>query len=157
MKKFITICWLFALLDGLVFGAGLREKKEAAALKELLALESAALDGWYGESNPTLYAQQFADKATYFDPWVGGRVEDSPIKEYVMTFMGKVPKVNFEIPNPRVDLYGNMAILTFNLNAILAKDGTVTPWNVTLVYTRTKDGWEKVHANWNYMNAAPVL
>jgi hypothetical protein len=149
MKRFITICWLFALLGGLIFGAGLREKKEAAALEELLALESAALDGWYGESDPTLYAQQFTDKATYFDHMSDGRLEDSAVKEHLMTYMGKVPKFNYEIPNPRVDLYGNTAILTFNLNAILAKTGTVTRWNVTLVYTRTKDGWEKVHANWS--------
>ncbi len=155
MKKFITICWLFALLGGLLFGSGTGEDKaaqlEAAALEEILALESAALDAWYGESDPTLYAQQFADKATYYDPWwAGGRIQDGTVKEYLMTFMGKVPKLDYKIPNPRVDLYGDTAIFTFNLDAIDAKAGTVTGWNVTLVYARTKDGWEKVHANWAY-------
>ncbi len=147
----ITICVMFALLlGGLVFGAGKATQSEADALEEILALEKATLDGWYGESDPTAYAELFADKATYFDPWEGGRVEDSAIKEYLMTFMGKVPKLDYEIPNPRIDLYGDTAVVTFNEKTTNPKDGTVVRWNVTLVFTRTKDGWKRVHANWAY-------
>lgn len=150
MKRFITICWLFAFLGGLLFGAGKAEESEEAVLEELLALESATLDDYYGESDPTAYAQLFADKATYFDPWSGGRLEDGAIKEYLLSFAGQIPKLDYEIPNPRVDLYGDTAVFTFNLDATDRKDGTVTHWNVAVVFTRTKDGWERVHANWSF-------
>ena len=150
MKRLITICWVFAVLGGLVFGSGKAEESEAVVLDELIALESAALDEYYGESDPTAYAELFADKATYFDPWSGGMLEDGAIKEYLMSFMGQVPKLNYEILNPRIDLYGETAVLAFNLDAIDPKGGAVTGWNVTLVFTRTTDGWQRIHANWAY-------
>ena len=154
MKKFITICWLFALLGGLVFGGGTGENKaaqaEEAVLEELLALDIAALDVWYGESNPTLYAEQFADKATYFDPWAAGKVEDDAIKEYLMGFTGKIPNCSYEILNPRVDLFGDTAVFTFTVDATVKADGSVVHWNTIHVFTRTRDGWEKVHANWSF-------
>jgi hypothetical protein len=141
---------MFVVLGGLVFGTGKGEESEATILEELMALEGATLDGWYGESDPTAYAELFADTATYFDPWAGGRIEDGAIKEYLMTFMGQVPSLDYEIPNPRVDVYGDTAILTFNEKTTDPKDGAVVRWNVTLVFTRTKEGWKRVHANWAY-------
>jgi ketosteroid isomerase-like protein len=149
MKKFIAICWVFALLGGLLFGSG-RGESEATVLEELLALDTAALDPWYGESDPTIYAQHFADKATYFDPWSGGKLEDSAIKEYIMTFTGQIPNCNYEILYPRVDLYGETAVFTFNVAATIKADNTLVNWNATHIFTRTKDGWEKVHATWSF-------
>ena len=159
MSKFIAICFLLGFLGGIVFARGMGENNaeaEAAALEELLALTTASLDEWYGESDPTTFAQGFADKATYFDPWTGGRLEDGAIKEYLMPFKGQVPKLDYEIPDARVDLYGETALFTFVCNAIDPENGAVTPWNVIEVFIRTKDGWKRVHANWNYMNAVPV-
>jgi len=154
MKRFIVICWVFALVGGLAFGAGTGEgtdvETEAAALQEILALEKASLDVWYGESDPTLWTQLFADKATYFDPWSGGRLEDSAVKEYLMTFAGQIPDCSYKFLKPRVDLYGDTAVFTCNLDATDRKDGALTHWNVILVYTRTKDGWERVHGNWSF-------
>ncbi len=155
MKKWylvvITICTLFAvLLGGLVFGAGKPAQSEEEVFEEILALEKTTLDGWYGESDPTGYAELFADEATYFDPWVGHRVEDVAIKEYLMTFMGKVPNLDYEIQKPRLDLYGDTAVFTFNEKTTDPKSGAIVRWNVTLVFIRTRDGWKRVHANWAY-------
>ena len=159
MRRFITICCMFAIVGGLAFGVGMREgdtaQSEEAALEELVAIVTAGLDDWYGKSDPTAFAQAFADKATYFDPWSGGRLEDGAIKEYLMAFMGQVPELHFEIPNPKVDLYGDTAVLTFLCNAIDPSSGAVTPWNVTEIFTRTRNGWERVHSNWNYREGAP--
>jgi len=150
MRKVIILCGIVAVLGGFLWVASSSTQSEAEVLEELLALESATLDGWYGESDPTAYAQLFADKATYFDPWAGGRVEDGDIKEYLMTFMGNVPNLNYEIPNPRVDLYGDAAVFTFNEKTVDPKNGAVVRWNVTLVFVRTGNGWKRVHANWAY-------
>ncbi len=155
MKRFIAACGMFALLGGFVVGSGPGESKgvqsESAALEELLVLTRGSLDMWYGESDPTIFAQTFADKATYFDPWTGGRLDDGAIKEYLMSFLGQVPKLNYEILNPRVDLHGDIATFTFNCNAIDPVSGAITVWNTTEIFMWTNDGWERIHANWNYM------
>jgi len=160
MRKVITFFWAFIVLGGLVFGSGTGEDKavqsEAAVQEELLAIETAGLDLWYGESNPTAFADSFADRATYFDPWSGGRIDDGGISEYLMAFMGQVPKLQYKILNPRVDICCDTAVFTFNCNAIDPSSGAVTPWNVTTVFIRTKDGWTRIHANWNYMKAQPA-
>ncbi len=152
MRGLATIFGILVLLSGIVFGAGKAAQSEEAVLEELLTLTRASLDEWYGESDPTVFAQRFADKATYFDAWTGGRLEDGAIKEYLMPFKGQVPKLNYEIPNPRVDVYGDTAVFTFNCKALEPKSGVVTDWNVVEVFTRTRDGWKRVHANWNYTN-----
>jgi len=49
---------------------------EAQVLEELLAQERAALDPYYGESDPSSYVARYADKVTTFDPWSNGKLED---------------------------------------------------------------------------------
>ncbi len=121
---------------------------EATALEEILALEHAVYKTWF-KSDPTAYAQGFADKATYFDTRLADRFDDSAVKEHLMTFAGKIPNFNYKILNPRVDLYGEVAVFTFNLEAYDRKDGKVAVrWKSTAVLTRTNGGWEKVHAHW---------
>lgn len=150
MKKVVLVCWVLVLGGGLLFAGGGGEESENAVLKELLAIESATLDPYYHDSDPTAYADLFADRATYFDPWSGGRLEGAAIKKHLMAFKGQIPKTDYKIPNPRVDLYGDTAILTFDLDAKDQKTGTVTGWDVTLVFLRTTDGWKRVHANWAF-------
>jgi hypothetical protein len=150
MKKFITIFGVFALLGGLVFGAGSEEKKEAAALEEILALESGTYETWYGESDPTAYAELFANKATIWDAWSNSLIEDGAVKEYLMAFAGQIPIVDYEILNPRVDLYGDTAVFVFNVELTNPKDGTFFfLWKSTAVFTRTKDSWERVHSTFS--------
>ena len=67
-----------------------------------------------------------------------------------MAFSGKIPNCDYEILNPRVDLYGETAVLTFTEDATVKADISVVHWNVTHVFTRTEDGWKKIHANWSY-------
>ena len=149
MRKIITICGIFALLlGGLVFGAGKPAQSEADALEEMLALERAAYETWF-KSDPTAYAQGFADKVTYFDTVLWDRFDDSAVKAHLMTFAGKIPDFDYKFFNPRVDLYGDVAVFTFNLEAYDPKDGKlVVRWKSTAVLTRTDGGWEKVHAHW---------
>jgi hypothetical protein len=159
MKKLITIYLLSCAIGGIVFARGIganSAEAESAVLEELTALTRASLEEWYGKSDPTAFAQRFADKGTYFDPWTGGRVDDGAIKEYLMPFKGQVPKLDFEIINPRVDLYGDTALLTFVCNAIDPESGGVTPWNVIEVFIRSKGDWKRIHANWNYTHAVPA-
>jgi hypothetical protein len=159
MKRVVAVGCALVLLGGFAFAEGSGEDgapgSEAEVLEELLALERAALDDWYGKSDPGLYAEQFGDTATYFDPWSGGILWDESIREYLAGFAGQIPKLEYTIHDERVDILGNVAILTFCLDALEVSSGAETEWNVSLVYNKNGTAWEKVHANWSYTAAVP--
>ena len=57
-----------------------------------------------------------------------------------------------EMLNPRVQLHGNSAVLTFNLIDRSSSQGTTEEfrWYCTEVYNRREDGWRIVHTHWPY-------
>jgi hypothetical protein len=129
---------------------------EETALQEILALELATYEPYYRESDPTAWVELFADKATYIEPWSDNRIEDGAIKEHVMAYAGQIPNFDYEILDPRVDLCGDTAVFAFNLKYTDPKDSKVTGlWKGTAIFTRTDDGWKKVHAHFSATIAMP--
>lgn len=129
---------------------------EAAVLEELLGQVQAALDPYYGQSDPSAYVARFANKMTYFDVWSNGKIEDAAAKDHLMSFAGQIPPFSFEIVNPRVDLFEDAAVLTFNVDVVDPAAGeTFAIWNTTEVHRRTDDGWELVHAHWSFAVPPP--
>lgn len=150
MKKQFMVLSMFVLLGGLVFSGGQSEISGDDALDDLLALELGTYEPYYGDSDPTEYAALFADEATYFDPWVDAYHEDAAITESLMAWKGRIPNLEYELLNPRVDLYGDTAVLVFNLECSDPESGqTVVLWRGTTVFTRAGGSWEKVHAHWS--------
>lgn len=126
------------------------EELEHEILKTLLAQSRAALDPYYGDSDPSTYVAMYADHVTAFDPWSKGKKENGAAKDHLMGFAGSIPSAEYEIVNPRVDLYGDIAILTFNVDLTDPAGGTLAVWNTTQVHHRTGDGWELVHSHWSF-------
>jgi ketosteroid isomerase-like protein len=132
-------------------GAKATQDEDAVALDELMTLERAALDPYFGESDPSTYVALFADEATYFDPSSAGRLNADAYKQHFAAIAGQIPPLRSKILNPAVDLRGNTAVFTFNVEVVDPADGTVvTLWNTTEVHCRTDDGWEMIHAHWSY-------
>ena len=156
MKRFITAVWMFVVLGGLVFSGGEAELSEDEALEEIMAIEVGTYDDYYYNADPTAYAELFGKKGTYFDPWLDHYHEDEAVKESLLAWKGKIPKLDYEVLNPRLDLYGDTAILIFNLNCMDPGSGkTVLFWKGTTVYTRSGDSWQKVHAHWSTSTPSP--
>jgi len=156
MRRFGTVFLMFAVVGGLVYGGGAAEMSEAAALEEIMALELGTYETYYGASDPTAYTELFADKVTYFDPWQDKYTEDGAVKESIMAFKGKIPILDYQIVNPRLDLYGDTAIFVFNLEYSDPASGKVLGvWKGTTIFTRAKGSWEKVHAHWSASSPAP--
>jgi len=125
---------------------------EATALEELMAQEKTALDPYFADSDPTGYVGIYASEVTYIDPSSGGRLENQAARDYLMSFAGLIPPLQYEILNPSVDLFGDTAIFTFDVEMFDA--GTlIGAWNTTEIHQRTSGGWEMVHAHWS--NPAP--
>ncbi len=126
-------------------------------LEILLAQSRAALDPYYGNSDPSTYVAMYADRVTAFDPWSDGKKENGAAKAHLMGFAGSIPHAEYEIVNPRVDLYGDVAILAFNVDLTDAAGEALAVWNTTQVHHRSGDGWELVHSHWSFATPPPQM
>ncbi|MDJ0923175.1 MAG: nuclear transport factor 2 family protein [Acidimicrobiia bacterium] len=138
------------LLMGAATACGGSSQSESEVLEELVAGEKAALDPYFGESDPTAYVARYAEEMSYFDSWSDGKLENQAAKDYLMGFAGTIPPFGYEIKNPSVDLFDDTAVFAFNVDVIdPASNAVVLSWNTTEIHHRTGDGWELVHAHWS--------
>jgi hypothetical protein len=115
---------------------------------ELIALERAALDRW-GKGDPDGYLEINAAGLSYFDPFVERRVDGLPaLTDWYAQVRGKVKIDRDEIIDPRVQVIGDAAILTFQFDSY-GSEG-VMHWNCTEVYQRFPDAWRIVHTHWAF-------
>ena len=126
---------------------------EATALQELLQQERDVLDFYFAESDSSTYVAMYAaDDVTYIDPSSGGILENQAAKDYLLGFTGFIPPFTYEITDASVNLSGDTAVFTFNVE--MFSDGApVGAWNTTEIHQRAEDGWEMIHAHWS--NPAP--
>jgi uncharacterized protein (TIGR02246 family) len=115
----------------------------------IFAREHQALDRW-AAGDPLGFAMNFADDATYFDDIgahkrLDGREE---IQKYLASLEGKIPKHTYELIDPKVQVYGDIAIATLRYESSI--DGVPgPPWKATDIYRLTNSNWKIVHANWS--------
>ena len=151
-----TVRWLrplgaTALTAALAIGvtAPAAAEMDAALAEELVALEQSKLEPWYGEASTAAYVEDIADGATYFDPWVPAKQYGPAVIEYLQGFEGNIPPLGFEITDPSVDVRGDVAIFTYNVENFDKESGEPTGlWMVTKVMNRTDDGWEVIHIHY---------
>jgi len=116
----------------------------------IVALERAALDrsdkgdvdGFLELSDPDV---------TYFDP-----MQEQPIHglaaltAYYHGFPA-FPPSRGEMTNVKVQVAGEVAVLTFNYDFASRAAGLVKHWNVTEVYVHGAKGWRILHTHWSYV------
>ena len=124
----------------------------ADAASEVIALTRAQ---WAAEDakKPAAEAHKdFADDYTEFNPVAPTRIEGKAMAGKAYEALNKVPGENLlaEMTNPKVQVYGDTAILTYNYVGI-STDGDGKPTNnlakSTRVYVRMNGAWKLVHAN----------
>src|SRR5262249_51576972 len=85
---------------------------------EIIALERAALDRWI-TFDPDGYLELSAPEVTYFDPYrekrIDGLQELTTILAPIKQFKGAIKEPRYEMIAPRVQRYGEIVLLTFNL------------------------------------------
>ena len=133
------------------------EMDEALA-EELVALEQSKLEPWYGEASTAAYIDDIAADATYFDPWAPSKQYGPAVVEYLQGFEGVIPPLGFEITDPSVDVRGDVAIFTYNVeNFDKATGEPAGLWMVTKVMSPTDDGWEVIHIHYGAPLPPPDL
>src|SRR6266851_202669 len=99
----------------------------------IIAIERATLDRW-GRGDPQGYLELFAPEVTYFDPFQERRVDGiAAMTDLLLAITGQIKIDRYEMLNPLVQQYGDVAMLTFNL----------------ISYGKMADGAEKVLGRWN--------
>lgn len=115
----------------------------------IMALESEALDQW-SQGNPAGYPMHASDDVTYVDD-IGAQnrlVGIEALNAYAEALGENVPPHSYEMVDPLVQVYGDVAILTFQYHS---KIDTMSgpPWKATSVYHFNDSTWQMVHANWS--------
>jgi len=129
--------------------------KEHFDPNDIVALERGALDRW-GRGDPHGFLEIMAPEVTYFDPGQDTRVDGlQAMTDLLVPFTGKIKVDRYDMVNPTVQRYGDMALLTFNLvNYRKSTDGTEQPfvrWNSTETYARIGGRWRIIHSHWSYV------
>lgn len=120
-------------------------------VESILKLERAALDRW-GKGDPDGYLEINAPDVSYFDPFLDRRLDGvAALTEWYDGIRGKIRIDRDEIIDPRVQLIGDAAILTFRFVS-QGSEGTAR-WNATEVYQRFADQWKIVHSHWSFTKA----
>jgi Domain of unknown function (DUF4440) len=125
-----------------------------AAEDAILQLERGALNQW-SSGNPTGYAQSAAEDVTYFDD-IGAqsRVDGRhALLEYLATLQGSVPPHRYDVLDPKVQAYGDVAILTLRYQPSSLDGEPLAPWKTTTIYRRSNEEWQMVHAHWSMIKS----
>jgi ketosteroid isomerase-like protein len=113
----------------------------------IIALERAALDRW-GAGDPSGYLEISAPDVTYFDPFLARRLDGlDALAAWYAPLRGTIHIERYELIEPRVQVCGEVAVLTFNLASY--SGATTMRWNCTEVYRKDKEGWRLIQTHWS--------
>ena len=123
----------------------------------IIAREKASVEAWE-RKDKAFFAEGLADDATFFSP-MHPYLGENPKENFLPKFekYAEVIKFHdFQMYNPRVQVYGDTAILTYNSSVSATMGGQPLSYTakVTSVYVKQGNTWRVVHAH-ESMNPAP--
>ncbi len=114
----------------------------------IIAMECAALDRW-GRGDPSGFLEITAPDVVYFDPYRAKRIDGiEALTAIYKELWGKILLDRYELLNPRVQVIGDAAVLTFNYVSYTGEKED--RWNCTEVYRRDGDRWQIIQTHWSY-------
>ncbi len=117
--------------------------------RTIIAMERAALDRW-GRGDPSGFLEISAPDVVYFDPFQEMRVDGrEALAQLYEDIRGQVSVSRYELLDPRVQVVGDAAVLTFNYVSYGGSEDAYR-WNCTEVYRRTGDRWEIIQTHWSF-------
>ena len=157
MRKLFAASAVLILVGVLEFSCG--QKSDDYSPEKIIALEHTALDRW-GNGDPKGYLELYAPEISYFDPSREKRVDGlETMTQFLTPITGKVKIDRTEMLNPKVQRYGDIATLSYNLvNYRKQPDGTervLNKWNNTEVFRKIDGAWKIIHSHWSL--TTPVL
>ena len=154
-----TMVLLVAAGAVLLGRAGSSGGEEMPLAERLMALENGAMERWR-QGDPMGWAEISAPEVTYVDPVLTAPIVGlEAYTAYLEALKGKVVYQGSEYLNPKVAVYGDVAVMTYNYRSRGASAaGAVreqTLWNATEVYARFGEAWRIIHTHWSYVGHEP--
>lgn len=120
------------------------------AEQAVLAQERRALDQW-AAGHPSGFVDVDAEDGTYFDDIGAHRRIDglAAMRTYAASLEGKIPPHRYELVDPKVQVYGDVAVLTLRYHPSTDDGNPLQAWKATSVYRQTGGEWRRVHAHWS--------
>jgi ketosteroid isomerase-like protein len=114
----------------------------------IISLERDALERW-GRGDPDGFLALSAADVSYFDPFTAARLDGLPaLRSLYDRIRGKIHIDRFEMIAPRVQMAGDVAVLTYRFESH-GSEGSMH-WNTTEIYRRGPGGWQIVHTHWAF-------
>jgi len=115
----------------------------------ILARERRALDRW-AQGDTLGYIEAYADDVTYFDDLGAHRRLDgiAAVRTYFSSLQGKVSPHRYDLMDPKVQIYGDIGVVTLHYHPFAPDGKPLTRWIATVVYRRNAGEWRVVHAQW---------
>ena len=119
----------------------------------ILAMERAGLDRW-GQGDPSGFLEICAPDVVYFDTSLERRLDGlEALTALYESVRGKIHLDRYELLNPKVQLCGDAAVLTYNF--VSYAQGKSHRWNCTEVYRRTAGTWRIIQTHWSITQHSP--
>jgi ketosteroid isomerase-like protein len=148
---------VLAILAAALSGCQSRSAEQGNAEQAILAQERRALDQW-AAGNPLGYLDVDASDVTYFDD-IGAqsRVDGlDAMRTYFTSLNGKIPAHRYELVDPKIQMYGDIGILTLRYKASATDGKPLALWKATSVYRLVGGRWRIVHAHWSLVKGPPT-
>lgn len=114
----------------------------------IMGMERSALERW-GRGDPDGFIDISAAEVSYFDPFTAQRLDGlSDLRSMYDQIRGKVSIDRFEMIEPRVQVSGGVAVLTYRFDSH-GSEGSMR-WNTTEVYQKSPGGWKIIHTHWAF-------
>jgi ketosteroid isomerase-like protein len=144
---------LFATVVGLILlavNSTSAETSEQQIAAQIIAREKASIEAWQ-KKDKAFYTDFLTDDATFFSS-ESPYLETDPKQNFLPKFdqYTEMFKINdFQMHNPRVQVYGDTAILTYNSTVSVSFGGQPLNYTakVTSVYVKQGNTWRVVHAH----------
>ena len=126
------------------------EMSQQAIANQIIAREKASVTAWQ-RKDKAFFADFLADDATLFDSQ-SPYLETEPKENFLPKFeqYAEMFKINdFQMFNPRVQIYGDTAVLTYNSSQSVSFGGQPLNYTakVTSVYVKQGNTWRVVHSH----------
>ena len=126
------------------------EMSQQAIANQIIAREKASVEAWR-RKDKAFFADFLADDATLFDSQ-SPYLETEPKENFLPKFeqYAEMFKINdFQMFNPRVQIYGDTAVLTYNSSQSVSFGGQPLNYTakVTSVYVKQGNTWRVVHSH----------
>ena len=160
LSLYALVLLFFAIGYGVSASRGSAAEPESRdeIMRALVAREKAAFDAWR-RKDKSFFVSYMADDATFFGP-MSPYLDTDPKENFLPKFEELTERFKFldwQMYNPRVQVYGDTAVLTYNSMATIDFGGRPMHYTskVTQVYVRQGSAWRVVHSHESINTGAP--